>query len=63
MALSSADKARLAEKLIDLANILLSGAALGQAFVEKQFNVSLAVCAVGLFVGLWALAIWILRGR
>ena len=33
MALSSADKTRLAEKLNDLANILLSGAALGQALV------------------------------
>ncbi len=63
MVLSSADKARLAEKLIDRANILLSGVALGQAFLEKQFNVPLAVCAIGLFVGLWILAIWILRGR
>ncbi len=61
MKLKEEKRIHLADKIIDLANLIFAGWLLGQAFIDKPFNLLLALGGGVLFFGLWLLALWLIK--
>lgn len=56
-------KIQLGVKIIDLANMILAGLVIGQAFIDKPFNPLFAIVGGVVFLSLWSFGMWVMKER